>query len=971
MPEGTKQFLDLEGLRFYDTKIKEVIADSQVKADWNEKDSSSLSYIKNKTHWVEQTLDQSSVVNFYLIKEAEDQTVLADRDDEEKRTVYAEMLDDDYGVFQTYQVGHPSLGKTNPQMENTVVSVTVAGITYTVTPNFIGTQPPYNPEDDPTRYYTVGNYNLFYSRCDTDSEATGTPVGPASITDASQANWPFCIWFTTAKYANSSAFIDLLGFEPGTTGYTITGDDEYTIPVTITNVNSTYHPLDARYIPVAQAIADGAAGYVTGDQVYDYVQANKGDINVIETVKVNGSALTPDANKAVDITVPSAPVQDVRVSTDGSAYTSVMSGTNADIDLSGYAAVSSLATVATSGSYEDLEDKPFGEESLVFSKTLRPAVFTGSDYSGISPVVVTDLVTDGTFVPFVEGDTYDVSYDGTLYENLAIQPRSIKYKGQEEEDPEVYLVLGNRDGLFLRSNIATMLSDETRALLEDSDIPFMMMHYDGSQDDRIAFAFFSNSYDHTLSVYEHGTDNLLYTVVLSDHELSLTNTPLLYCGTGTKALEDFHFEIGQTLRVKVNGQNCKGVWRVPEGEEETGAMEALIYPEGYVAPEPSEPSGNGDDLVVDNPYSGTELVLMLSADDSALGDMFAIGNLTDPMAEKSFEMNYTVVRKIDPEYIPTASSIASDVTGFTTGGQVYDYVQANKGDTNTIEVIKFKGNGDTSAPALIIDSSDKSVTVDVSSYALASQIPAVAAAIAAGDNGYTTGDQVYAAIAGLAGAMHFKGVIAGAESLPNAPEVGDVYIASAAFNFGQETVEAGDMFVYSNTGWKIVQGNISMAAIQQMITDATPAVITEDDLDVLLDIFTIEFAKWTHTDDQTGETETGHYSSADGGQGREDSQLQYNFLLKKTQGSQVSYILIRNWDEETPSDTSIHANYVTVAFDEESPESFTVTATGEAIPDVSVSPSLYGGLADTEGAFIVTIEGQTITASDISITTSK
>lgn len=26
--------------------------------------------------------------------------------------------------------------------------------------------------------------------------------------------------------------------------------------------------------------------------------------NVIETVKVNGSALTPDANKAVDVTVP-------------------------------------------------------------------------------------------------------------------------------------------------------------------------------------------------------------------------------------------------------------------------------------------------------------------------------------------------------------------------------------------------------------------------------------------------------------------------------------------------------------------------------------------------------------------------------------------------------------------------------------------------------------------------------------------
>ena len=29
-----------------------------------------------------------------------------------------------------------------------------------------------------------------------------------------------------------------------------------------------------------------------------------GEANVIETVKVNGTALTPDANKAVDVTVP-------------------------------------------------------------------------------------------------------------------------------------------------------------------------------------------------------------------------------------------------------------------------------------------------------------------------------------------------------------------------------------------------------------------------------------------------------------------------------------------------------------------------------------------------------------------------------------------------------------------------------------------------------------------------------------------
>ena len=45
-------------------------------------------------------------------------------------------------------------------------------------------------------------------------------------------------------------------------------------------------------------------------------KAEAGEDNVIETVKVNGSALTPDANKAVNVTVPTS-VADL---TDGGSY---------------------------------------------------------------------------------------------------------------------------------------------------------------------------------------------------------------------------------------------------------------------------------------------------------------------------------------------------------------------------------------------------------------------------------------------------------------------------------------------------------------------------------------------------------------------------------------------------------------------------------------------------------------------------
>ena len=50
---NTDKFLTLEGLSYYDSKIKGVIANSQVKADWNEKDSSSKAFIQNKPFGIE------------------------------------------------------------------------------------------------------------------------------------------------------------------------------------------------------------------------------------------------------------------------------------------------------------------------------------------------------------------------------------------------------------------------------------------------------------------------------------------------------------------------------------------------------------------------------------------------------------------------------------------------------------------------------------------------------------------------------------------------------------------------------------------------------------------------------------------------------------------------------------------------------------------------------------------------------
>ena len=60
-------------------------------------------------------------------------------------------------------------------------------------------------------------------------------------------------------------------------------------------------------------------------------------VNVIEGITVNGSAVTPDSNKIVAITIPSDAVSDVQVSTNGTTYSTVVSNSVAQINLSPYA----------------------------------------------------------------------------------------------------------------------------------------------------------------------------------------------------------------------------------------------------------------------------------------------------------------------------------------------------------------------------------------------------------------------------------------------------------------------------------------------------------------------------------------------------------------------------------------------------------------------------------------------------------
>ena len=175
------------------------------------------------------------------------------------------------------------------------------------------------------------------------------------------------------------------------------------------------------------------------DRVDDIV-AEGGEPNVIEVVKVNGSALTP-VNKAVDVTVPTA-TSDLTNDGDGTdsnspfatqAYVAANGGkidtisvngtaqtiTNKNVDITVPTAVSDLTNDSGFQTANDVSgaittalansNNPYQTESDVDSK-IASAVSSAYIYKG-SVATVADLPASGNTV----GDVYDVQSNGMNY----------------------------------------------------------------------------------------------------------------------------------------------------------------------------------------------------------------------------------------------------------------------------------------------------------------------------------------------------------------------------------------------------------------------------------------------------------------------------------------------------------------------------------------------------------------------------
>lgn len=120
----------------------------------------------------------------------------------------------------------------------------------------------------------------------------------------------------------------------------------------------------------------------------------------IQGVKVNGTEITPDTTtNKVDISVPAVS------QTTGSSTTEIMSQNAVTTQLGNKADSSSLSTVATSGSYTDLSNKPTIPTVSNYTSTLSSSSWTESSGTYTQTVSIPGILSTDTPIIDVSNPT--------------------------------------------------------------------------------------------------------------------------------------------------------------------------------------------------------------------------------------------------------------------------------------------------------------------------------------------------------------------------------------------------------------------------------------------------------------------------------------------------------------------------------------------------------------------------------------
>ena len=409
---------------YNDLSNKPTIPDAQIQSDWTQSDNTKKDYIKNKPTLatVATSGSYNDLSNKPTIPDAQIQSDWNQTDNTKKDYIKNKPTLATVATSGSYNdlSNKPTLGTAAAADATDFATATQGGKADTAV------QP-----GDLATVATTGSYN----------DLTNKPSIPAAQI---QADWtqsdntkkdfiknkP-----TLATVATSGSYNDLSNKPtiPTVNDATLTIKRNGTSVGTFTANASTDKAIDIT-VPTKVSDLTNDSGFITGITYsmvttalgftpYSAANPNGYQANVIETVKVNGTALTP-SSKAVNVTVPT----NVTDLADHTNY--VLSSSLAAVATSGsYNDLSnkpSLATVATSGSYNDLSNKPTIPDAQIQSDWTQ-SDNTKKDYIKNKPTLAT-VATSGSYsdlsnkptIPTVNNPTITFMQGSTLVGTMTL-----------------------------------------------------------------------------------------------------------------------------------------------------------------------------------------------------------------------------------------------------------------------------------------------------------------------------------------------------------------------------------------------------------------------------------------------------------------------------------------------------------------------------------------------------------------------
>ena len=188
-----------------------------------------------------------------------------------------------------------------------------------------------------------------------------------------------------------------------------------------------------------------------------------------------------------------------------------------------------------------------------FTATLKPAAITGTNGSliTISGEALSKVVTDGTFVDLSVGDTYTVVYKGVAYENQVV--KSITIGGAYN-----FTGLGNLDSVLLRSDFGLALTDEQKAQMVDSDIPFALLQIANTPG--VAAVFLDTNVNQTITA-TRTSDSSHYTLTFDSEVMGLYDMMVFIPPVTTESIiEQLNIQVNAKANTVINGVETTGIW---------------------------------------------------------------------------------------------------------------------------------------------------------------------------------------------------------------------------------------------------------------------------------------------------------------------------------------------------------------------------------------------------------------------------